>query len=115
MRCGVIGDCINSTPSGRNASLTALTIAADGFAAGVFAHGEHFLYVEPGRPGALARQVLGLWDDPSRTAAIGQAARRAVLRHFAWGDVCRRTVRLYEEARGLGGDADHQLYSQPAG
>ncbi|MEY9726030.1 hypothetical protein ABIA07_001931 [Bradyrhizobium yuanmingense] len=30
IRCGVIGDCISSTPSGRSASLTALAIAAGG-------------------------------------------------------------------------------------
>src|SRR6187431_234647 len=30
IRYGVTGDCINSTPSGRSASLTALTIAAGG-------------------------------------------------------------------------------------
>jgi len=30
MRCGVIGDTSNSTPSGRNASLTALATAAAG-------------------------------------------------------------------------------------
>ncbi len=63
--------------------------------------------VEDGRTGylvpfgdveALARRVADLLADPERRAAVGAAAREAVVRDFSWERSVAATVEVYREA-----------------
>ena len=46
---------------------------------------------------ALARRLLELLCDPARRARIGEAARQAVERNFAWPRAIDATVGVYRE------------------
>jgi len=45
------------------------------------------VFVAP-EPGAIARAVTDLLDDPGRRAELEEAGRRRARRHYAWSDVC---------------------------
>ena len=62
----------------------------------VLEHGQSGLIVPPGEPVALAQAVLALVGDPDRRAAIGKAARQAVVERFTWEIVTREIVTLLE-------------------
>ena len=60
------------------------------------------LLVPPADPGALARAVGGLLDDPERCAAMGQAGRERALRLFSMETFVEQTLAVYDELRGEG-------------
>lgn len=88
---------------------TAVVATAVGGIPEVVLHGETGLLVPfeagpdhaPVDPEALARglaeAVNELLADPTRAEVMGKAGRQRVLERFTWGEVARRTVRLYEE------------------
>lgn len=59
--------------------------------------GETGLVVPPGDSGALARQILGLLDDPVRARALGEAGRQEVTARFGTRAMVERTVAVYNE------------------
>jgi hypothetical protein len=59
--------------------------------------GETGLVVPPQDSGALARQILGLLDDPVRARTIGEAGRREVIARFGTGAMIDRTVAVYND------------------
>jgi glycosyltransferase involved in cell wall biosynthesis len=59
--------------------------------------GECGLLVEPGNAIALAEAIEALLGDPARRAAMGEAGRRRVERHFTWRRAAERTVDVYHE------------------
>ncbi len=73
--------------------------SAAAYGEGILQYGTHFLFVQPGRPDSLAELILSMWDDTNRAQKIGRSARQVMLRHFAWSEVCERTVALYEQVR----------------
>jgi phosphatidylinositol alpha-mannosyltransferase len=52
--------------------------------------------VPPGDADALAAAVVGLLADEPRRVALGAGARRIAEERYAWPDVARRLVRVYE-------------------
>jgi phosphatidyl-myo-inositol alpha-mannosyltransferase len=52
--------------------------------------------VPPEDPAALADAVSGLLGDEPLRRALGEAARREALEHYAWGDVARRLEGVYD-------------------
>jgi phosphatidylinositol alpha-mannosyltransferase len=52
--------------------------------------------VPPGDPGALADAVAALLEDESRRLALGAAARELACAHYAWRDIARRLLAIYE-------------------
>jgi len=61
--------------------------------------------VPPGDPGALARAIAGLADDPARRRALGAAARGRVLERFSARAMLDTLQRLYEEVAARPGGA----------
>lgn len=61
----------------------------------VIRDGETGLVVPPRDSGALAREILGLLDDPLRARAIGEAGRQEVLARFGTETMLQRTVAVY--------------------
>jgi glycosyltransferase involved in cell wall biosynthesis len=55
------------------------------------------LLVEPGSAAALAEAIEALLGDPARRAAMGEAGRRRVERHFTWRRAAERTIDVYHE------------------
>jgi phosphatidylinositol alpha-mannosyltransferase len=58
------------------------------------------LLVPPGEPGALADALVALFSDEPRRQELGAAARRLVQERYAWPDVARRLVEVYERVAG---------------
>ena len=56
--------------------------------------------VPPEDPAALADAVAGLLGDEPLRLALGEAARREALEHYAWSDVARRLEAVYERVTG---------------
>jgi len=56
--------------------------------------------VAPGDPGALATKIDALLSDEPRRAALGEAARETVARHFTWQRCGVETVAAYREVLG---------------
>lgn len=52
--------------------------------------------VDPTDPGAVARGVKSLLDDPERRTRMGENGRQAVLDKYNWETESRRLLRLYE-------------------
>jgi rhamnosyl/mannosyltransferase len=65
-------------------------------------HGESGLTVAPKDPAALADALRGLFADPARARAMGEAGRARVEREFTLDTMAARTFALYEEVCGLG-------------
>ena len=53
--------------------------------------------VPPGEPGALARALIALLEDEPRRRRLGAAARVCALERYAWGQLARRLIAIYEE------------------
>ena len=52
--------------------------------------------VPPGDPGALAEAVASLLADEPRRVAMAAAARRIAQERYAWPDIARRLIAIYE-------------------
>ena len=63
-------------------------------------HGESGIIVPPRDANAIACALVLLLSDKEKRAALGQAARLRVLRHFQRKEIARQTVELYERATG---------------
>jgi glycosyltransferase involved in cell wall biosynthesis len=50
--------------------------------------------------GALAAAISGLLGDRARARALGEAARRRVVRDYGWAAVAARFEAAYDRARG---------------
>jgi glycosyltransferase involved in cell wall biosynthesis len=59
--------------------VVATTVANEGIGA---IPGEHLILTD--RPADMAAEILALFDDTARAAALGRAARRFVERHWTW-------------------------------
>ncbi len=57
------------------------------------------IIVPRGDVAALAQAIDGLLADPSRRAAMGQAARARARRHYHWDGCAERLLKLYDSAR----------------
>lgn len=62
--------------------------------------GETGFVVPPGDREALRARIESLMDDPERSRAVGEAARRHVLQNFTWDQVSRRGLTFYRSLRG---------------
>jgi phosphatidylinositol alpha-mannosyltransferase len=58
------------------------------------------LLVPPGEPDALADALVALLSDEPRREQLGAAARRLVQERYAWPDVARRLLAVYERVAG---------------
>jgi phosphatidylinositol alpha-mannosyltransferase len=56
--------------------------------------------VPPGDVDALARGVVELLEDEPRREALGRAARSLAEENYAWDDIARRLLDVYEQALG---------------
>jgi phosphatidyl-myo-inositol alpha-mannosyltransferase len=56
--------------------------------------------VPPGDADALASALVELLADEPRRRAAGEAARRVAEERYAWGDVARRLLEIYESVAG---------------
>ncbi|MEO7442057.1 MAG: glycosyltransferase [Acidimicrobiales bacterium] len=63
------------------------------------------MYVPSGDPGAIARAVVNLLDDPDRRAAMGRAGRRRIEQELAWEHQAPTYVSVYERLIGPPGAA----------
>jgi len=63
--------------------------------------GETGLIVEPRDPGALARAIVALLEDPARRARMGEAARRRVSDLFTVGRMIEAYEKLYSSLAGV--------------
>jgi glycosyltransferase involved in cell wall biosynthesis len=63
-------------------------------------HGVTGLLVPPRDPGALARALRALLDDPAGRRRMGAAARRRVVELYGWDCVARDTEQAYAELLG---------------
>jgi glycosyltransferase involved in cell wall biosynthesis len=55
--------------------------------------------VQPDEPQALADALAALLEDEPRREALGAAARRLAVDRYAWPDIARRLVAIYDDAR----------------
>lgn len=70
------------------------------------------LLVDPTDPGAVARAIIELLDDPDRAAAMGERGRKAVLEVYRWDVQGARLVERYRAI--LGGGAAARTKGRPA-
>jgi phosphatidylinositol alpha-mannosyltransferase len=56
--------------------------------------------VQPGDVDALARGLIQLLEDEPRRVELGRAGRRVVEENYAWDDIARRLLEIYDEAVG---------------
>lgn len=59
--------------------------------------GDAAVLVPPKNPGALAKAIIELLDDPKRAAALGQAGYKRVMEQFTWKNAAEKTVEAYRE------------------
>lgn len=59
--------------------------------------GDAAILVPPGDPGALARAIVDLLENPEKAKQMGDAGYRRVLEHFTWENAARKTVAAYRE------------------
>ncbi len=57
--------------------------------------------VPPGDVDALSRGLVELLEDEPRREQLGRAARRLAEESYAWGDIARRLLDVYEQALGV--------------
>lgn len=60
-------------------------------------NGENGFLVGPGNYLQLAKAILEILNDSRMAKRMGRMARSTILRKFTWKEVCRRTIKLYEE------------------
>ncbi len=65
--------------------------------------GETGILVPPGRPKILAREVIGLLEDPAGASRMGAAGRRRVERSFSMRAQVDKILNLYEEILAVRG------------
>jgi glycosyltransferase involved in cell wall biosynthesis len=58
------------------------------------------LLVPPGDSAALADALVALLGDEPRRQQLGAAARRLVEERYAWPDIARRLLDVYERVAG---------------
>jgi phosphatidylinositol alpha-mannosyltransferase len=58
------------------------------------------LLVPPGNADALADALVALLADDGRRSELGNAARRVAIERYAWPDVARRLLEVYERVTG---------------
>lgn len=80
----------------------------------VIRDGETGVVVPPRDSGELARQMLGLLDDPSRTRKIGEAGRQEVTSRFGTEAMLQRTVAVYNAVMEPA-DAAEKTVVEPTG
>lgn len=59
--------------------------------------GDAAVLVPPKDPGALARAIMDLLDDPKRAEALGRAGYQRVMEQFTWKNAAEKTVEAYRE------------------
>jgi glycosyltransferase involved in cell wall biosynthesis len=59
--------------------------------------GDAAILVPPADPGALARAIVDLLENPEKAKQMGDAGYRRVLEHFTWENAARKTVAAYRE------------------
>jgi glycosyltransferase involved in cell wall biosynthesis len=59
--------------------------------------GDAAVLVPPKDPGALARAIMDLLDDPKRAEALGRAGYQRVMEQFTWKNAAEKTVAAYRE------------------
>jgi len=64
----------------------------------IIENGASGLLVEPRSPEQLAAQFIRLLQDADLRRKLGEGARRRVEEEFAWPEIARRTVDVYEKA-----------------
>ncbi|MGZ4359762.1 MAG: glycosyltransferase, partial [Gaiellaceae bacterium] len=64
--------------------------------------------VPPGDVTALVAAVTALLEDEDRRSALGAGARRIASERYAWPDIARRLLAVYERV------LDHSPSSRPA-
>ncbi|MFH0934470.1 MAG: glycosyltransferase family 4 protein [Pseudomonadota bacterium] len=69
----------------------------------VITHGLTGIHYPPGDHNALARQMLGVLDDPAGAAAMGRNGRNHVLSRFDWDAVSARYTDLIDKIVGIPG------------
>ena len=77
--------------------------------------GEHAVLVPPRDPAALREALLRLMRQPDLRSELGAKARQRVERHFAWGSIVDRYVRLFAEAGTSRTDHDSDVARAKAG
>ena len=76
------------------------------------ADGTTGILVPPGSPDALARALIPLLQSPERRAALGRAARNAVVGRFSWARTANETFELYRAA--LNASTNEAAESRPS-
>jgi glycosyltransferase involved in cell wall biosynthesis len=74
----------------------------------VVAHGVTGLHYPPGDHNALARQMLGVLDDPAGAAAMGRNGRNHVLSRFDWEAIAARYADLIDRIVDMPGEASRR-------
>ncbi len=68
----------------------------DTYGAGILKNNENIMIVKPNDPQELAKTIIELLQDKSRSRAIGERARQTIIDHFSWERVCEQTILAYE-------------------
>jgi 1,2-diacylglycerol 3-alpha-glucosyltransferase len=84
----------------------AMTYASENtFGPGVLQNGVNVILVRPGDVPGIAATIVELLLDPAKGQAMGEAARKAAARHFAWSSIVTQFEKLYADVlagtRGL--------------
>lgn len=74
-----------------------VVVSAVGGLLGTVRDGETGLFVQPGDGSDLAEKLERLLKNPALGAAMGEAARHAVLREFSWERTAEATLAVYHE------------------
>ena len=59
--------------------------------------GDAAVLVPPENPGALAKAIMELLDDPGRAEKLGKAGYKRVMEQFTWKNAAEKTVEAYRE------------------
>ena len=59
--------------------------------------GDAAVLVPPEDPGALAKAIMELLDDPERAEKLGKAGYKRVMEQFTWKNAAEKTVEAYRE------------------
>jgi len=66
----------------------------------VLRDGWNIVFVDPNEPTRLAETIIDLLLDHQKRRQIGERASQTIKEHFAWENVCSRTLEVYGEAIG---------------
>lgn len=72
----------------------------DTYGVGVLKSGRNLVVVPPEQPERVAREIIALLRAPSAAAAMGEAARQTIARHFSWRKIGDDTLDVYGEVLG---------------